>query len=521
MHLLKDKKALIYRLRDPDKILTVIPTAKKFIHNGIELVAVPHRPDEVRVLRALGFEAPNPMLLYYDFPGRFVPFDAQTKTSDFSVMHNRCFILNSFGLGKTCTALWAYDYLRSVKQAKRAMVVAPLSTLDRTWADEVFQSFPQLSATVLHGTRSKRLKLLEQPHDIYIINTDGVEIVADAMKDRSDIDLIIIDEVALGRNAATKRWKALNTICNKQVVRRVWGMTGSPTPNAPTDAWAQARLVNPTNPDVPKYFTQARDAVMKQINQFKWAAKENSNDVVQRWLQPAIRFALDDCVDLPPQIHVNRDASFTDEQMAAYREMMSKLFTEYAGGQILAVNEAVKASKLVQIACGVAYSKEGELVNLPSKPRIDVVKEIIEESEGKVIVFVPFTGALESVADELRKEYTVEVVHGATPKDDRDRIFSLFQRTSDPRVLVANPGTMSHGLTLTAATTIIWYAPIYSNETYQQACARIRRPGQSKSTVIAHIAGCDLERRIYQRLKNKESVQGLLLESLRDEGAVK
>ena len=516
MFILKDKKALIYRVRDPNKILTVIPTAKTFITKGVEFVAVPHRPDEVRVLRALGLEAPEPMPLYYDYPGRFVPFDAQRKTSSFSTMNSRCFILNSFGLGKTCTALWAFDYLHTCKHVQRALVIAPLSTLDRTWADEIFQSFPHLSSAVLHGTKEKRLKLLKQPSDIYIINTDGVEIVADALKSRPDIDLVIIDEVAVARNASTKRWKAMNEVCNKQSPRRVWGMTGSPTPNAPTDAWSQSRLVNPTNPATPKYFSQARDATMRQINQFKWAPKANANDVVSQWLQPAIRFALDDCVDLPDQLILNRDASLTDPQMAAYRDMLAKLYTEYAGGQILAVNEAVKASKLVQIACGVAYDSSGGEVGIPCTPRINVVREIIEESEGKVIVFVPFTGALEMVAEELQKDYTVEVIHGGTPKGQRDKIFSNFQKTADPHVLVANPGTMSHGLTLTSATTIVWYGPIYSNEIYQQACARIRRPGQTKVTVIVHVAGCDLERRIYQRLKNKESVQGLLLDSLRE-----
>ena len=147
---------------------------------------------------------------------------------------------------------------------------------------------------------------------------------------------------------------------------------------------------------------------------------------------------------------------------------------------------------------------------------MDVLKEIIEESEGKVIVFVPLTGALESVATELRKDYTVETVHGGTSKSERDRIFGAFQSGFDPRVLVANAAAMSHGLTLTAATTIVWYAPVHSNEVYQQACARVRRPGQTKTTVIVHIAGSDIERRVYKRLADKESMQGLLLDMMKE-----
>jgi SNF2 family DNA or RNA helicase len=233
-------------------------------------------------------------------------------------------------------------------------------------------------------------------------------------------------------------------------------------------------------------------------------------------MQPAIRFSLDDCVDLPEQTFITRDVALTKEQEKAYKDMLNKLSTEYAGGQILAVNEAVKANKLIQIACGVAYGTDGEHVVIPSKPRMDVLKEVIEESEGKVIVFVPLTGALESVASELRKDFTVETVHGGTSKTERDRIFSEFQRGLDPRVLVANASTMSHGLTLTAATTIVWYAPVHSNETYEQACARVRRPGQTRTTVIVHIAGTDVERRVYKRLQDKQSMQGVLLDMMKE-----
>jgi SNF2 family DNA or RNA helicase len=233
-------------------------------------------------------------------------------------------------------------------------------------------------------------------------------------------------------------------------------------------------------------------------------------------MQPAIRFSLDDCTDLPEQIHISRDAQMSEEQKKAYVEMLSSLKTEYEGGELLAVNEAVKANKLVQIACGVAYGKEGETIVLPSADRINVLKEIIEESEGKVIVFVPLTGVLEELAFELGQQWEVATVHGGTSKTHRDDIFHDFQTKKTPHVLIANPATMSHGLTLTAATTIVWYAPVHSNDIYEQACARVRRPGQKRTTVIAHIAASEVERRIYQRLKTKQKMQGLLLDMMKE-----
>jgi SNF2 family DNA or RNA helicase len=520
MLIVKNKKAVVFKLRNPSRITTVIPTAVTVDHKGQELVAVPHRPDETRVLRNLGFEVPDPMPIYYEWPkvsGRHDPFEAQRHTASFLTMNSRAYCLNGMGTGKTNSTLWAYDYLRRTRQVNRMLVVCPLSTMERTWSDSIFNTFPHLDCAVLHGTRAKRLKLLEQDVHIYIINHDGIEIIADALAKRPDIDIITVDELALARNQGTDRWKTLNRICNKQTQRRVWGLTGSPTPNSPTDAWAQCRLVTPDNPLVPKYFSAFRDRVMRQITQFKWVPRQEANDIIYNMMQPAIRYSLDDCTDLPEQTFISRDVELTPEQAKAYKDMLNKLSTDVEGGQILAVNEAVKANKLVQIACGVAYDINGNQVVIPSKPRMTVLKETIEQSEGKVIVFVPFTGALQSVADELRKDWEVEIVDGSTSKTDRDRIFGSFQRGPDPHVIVANAAAMSHGLTLTAATTIVWYAPVHSNETYEQACARVRRPGQTRTTVIVHIAGSEIERKIYRRLQDKQSMQGLLLDMMKDD----
>jgi SNF2 family DNA or RNA helicase len=255
--------------------------------------------------------------------------------------------------------------------------------------------------------------------------------------------------------------------------------------------------------------------VMKQLSQFKWVPRADAVETVKKIMQPAVRFSLDDCVDLPEQTFVTRDVEMTKEQKTAYKTMLEQLIAEFEAGQVLAVNEAVKANKLVQIACGVVYGKDGEHIQIDNAPRVEVLKEIIDESEGKVIVFVPLTGVLEQLVAVLSPQYSVAAVHGGTSKVDRDHIFRDFQHAAAPRVLVANPATMSHGLTLTAATTIVWFAPIHSNDIYEQACARVRRPGQTRTTVIAHIAGSDVERRIYSRLKNKQKMQGALLEIMK------
>jgi len=516
----KKHKKLLLNLKDPDRITAIMPTARTLEVKGRTLVAIPHKLDEVRVLRNLGFDPPNPMGSYYDWPGRYKPFVHQQVTGEFLTMNPRAFVLNGMGSGKTMSVLWAFDYLRKLGKVKRMLVISPLSTLERAWGDEIFRHFPDMSFAVLHGSREKRHKLLACDFDVYIINHDGIKSkeTIELLRNREGLNLVVVDEVASFRNASTERFKALNLLINGDrktgEFRKewAWGLTGTPTPNAPTDAWAQVKLINPGK--APGFFGQFRDSVMRPSGPYKWVMRDGSLEVVKNMMQPAVRFSREECIDLPPTTYVTRQTDLTAEQKRAFDDMLKQLKAEHGGGQITAVNEAVKLSKLIQICCGVAYGTEGDVL-LPNGPRVELVREIIEEADAKVLVFVPLTGALKVLAAELAKDFSVEIVHGETSKNERDRIFKDFQSAKNPRVLVANPGTLSHGLTLTAANTVVWFAPINSNETYQQANARVTRPGQKLNTLIVHVEATPLERKIYDRLQGKEKTQGILLDLLK------
>ena len=511
----KDKNALILKPREPLKILNVIPSAKKFSVKKVPYVAVPHKISETRLLRNLGYNAPAPIRVAYDWPGRYQPFDAQREAAAFLTMNERAFNLSELGTGKSLASLWAYDYLRSVGQVNKVLVISPLSTLERTWADEVFHHFPHLECAVLHGSRDKRIKLLKTDVDVYVVNHDGVQIIEPYLKTRTDIDLVIVDEIAqAARNAGTDRWKAINKVINKHgKPRSCWGMTGTPTPNAPTDAWAQCRLIVPDK--VPPYFNRFKGEVMKQLSQFTWVPKPEATEKVHEAMQPAVRFTRDECVDLPPLMYETRQVGLTKEQGKAYKEMVNKLRTEADEGEITAVNEAVKMAKLVQIACGVVYANDGSEVTIPSNPRVEETREIVHQAEGKVIVFVPFVSSVKMVAEELAKDFSVEVIHGGVKKQERDRIFGAFQKSKEPKVIVAQPAAMSHGLTLTSASTIIWYSCVTSNEVFEQANGRINRPGQKMNNFIIMLEGTPVEKRIYSRLKNKQKMQGALLDEVK------
>lgn len=516
----KKSRKILLNLREPERVTTLMPSAKSLVVRGKTLVAVPHRLDEVRVLRNIGIDAPSPIESYYEWPGRYQPFAHQRITSAFFTVNPRAFCLNGMGSGKTMSALWAFDYLRKAGLVKRMLVISPLSTLERAWGDEIFRHFPDMKFAVLHGTRENRHKLLAEDFDVYVINHDGIKSkqTLDLLVARDGLDLVVVDEIASFRNPATERWKALNRLVNGDKKAGippkewVWGLTGTPTPNAPTDAYGQAKLVVPHR--VPAYMGKFRDSVLKQSGPYKWVPRDDATAIVKEALQPSVRFAREDCIDLPPTTFVTRQTELTPEQQKAFDDMLRKLKAEHDGGQITAVNEAVKLSKLLQICCGCVIGTTGE-VAIPAGPRVELVREIIEEAEAKVLVFVPFTAPLLALAEELRKDFTVEVVNGDVSKTKRDQIFADFQKSKNPHVLVSHPGTLSHGLTLTAANTVVWYAPSHSNETYQQANARVTRPGQKLNTLIVNIEATALERKIYARLQGKEKAQGLLLDLLK------
>ena len=520
---------VVLNLAHPERVTTVIPTAKLFDYKGSKLVAVPHRLDEVRVLRNMGMRAPSPILHYYSWPGQYSPFFAQRETAQFLTLNPKAFVLNDMGTGKTLAALWAWDYKRKIKKSRKLLVISPLSTLERTWGDEIFMHFPHLNFAVVHGSKERRRKLLaDDSYDIYVINHHGIRVVLPELLARDDIDAIIIDEIATFRNASTELWKALHKLVQNR--ETVWGMSGTPTPNSPVDAWAQCRLICPER--VPKYMGKFRDMVMRQFGPFRWVPRDGATEIVKDAMQPAVRFTRDQCVDLPPVMYQTREVSLTSEQRDAYKSMLSELHMEFGNDQATAVNEAVKMGKLVQIACGVVYGANQSEIVLPTKPRVDAVLEVIEQAATKTIVFVPYKAVLAYVAEEIArvidtpgwvrdtmagqpKYAKVGVISGDVPATQRAEIFKRFQ-DGDLEVLVAQPGAMSHGLTLTAANTIIWYAPVTSNETYEQANARVTRPGQKHTQFIVHIEGCDVERRIYKRLQGKQRMQGLLLEAVKE-----
>jgi SNF2 family DNA or RNA helicase len=512
-----DNKALLFKTRQPAKY-AIIPKSKIVEErNGVYQMAVYWGLDEARVLRNLGLkDVQSPITARYDWPGRFRPFAHQVDTASFLTLNRRAFVFNDPGTGKTFSALWAADYLMKIGKIRRCLILCPLSIMHDAWMSSIAKSIIHRTAIVAHHAQAtRRLEMVQGDYEFVIVNYEGVNLIAQEIINDGRFDLIIVDEANAYKNTTTRRWKTLNKILTADTM--LWMMTGTPASQSPMDAFGLARLVNPNN--VPKFMTAWRDKVMQKVTTFKWIPKAGASELVYDALQPAIRYTKEECTDLPPVLVETRDIPLTPQQKKYYKLLKEQMLVTAAGETISAVNAAAGVSKLLQISAGAAYTDEKEVVEFDSAPRLNVLLEVLEETSRKVIVFAPFRHSIDTIFGFLQKHnVSCDMIHGDVGLNKRTLIFKNFQDTPDPRVLVVQPQAASHGVTLTAADTVIFYGPVMSVETYTQCIARSDRIGQTSDKVtVIHLQGSDIERKMFKRLEERVEDHNMLLKLYEEE----
>lgn len=500
-----ENKALLYKLRNPAPVLAAIPDSKLIDANT---VAVRWELPQVHTLRALNMEAPSPIIGRYGWPGKYEPFDHQRTTAEFLTLNKRAFCFSEPGTGKTGSAIWAADYLMSRGIVNRVLIVCPVSIMDAAWRSDLFNFAMHRTVDIAHGAAAKRRKIIASGAEFIIINFDGLGVVEQEIAD-GGFDLIIVDEASSYQNAQTKRWKTLNRLVGEDTW--LWMMTGTPAAQSPANAYGLAKLVSPSG--VPRFFGAFRDQVMVKITPFKWAVKPDANDTVFRVLQPAIRFTKAECLDLPDMMYVKRTVELTAQQKQYYERIRKDKMMRASGEDVTAVNAAVLMTKLLQVACGAAYTDDSNTLQFDISSRYKVLKEVIDETPNKVLVFVPFQNTIEILTDKLRADsITAEIISGSVKAGDRTDIFRRFQTETDPKVLVIQPQAAAHGVTLTAADTVVWWGPTPSLEIYAQANARIHRSGQKNKCTVVQLEGSAVERRIYGLLDDKIDVHSKMVD---------
>lgn len=446
-------------------------------------------------------------------PHGFTPFEHQKTTTDFLTTNNKAFCFNEQGTGKTASVIWAVDYLMQRELVKRVLVICPLSIMKSAWQQDLFKFAIHRTVSVAHGAAKKRKEIINAGAEFVVINFDGVGVVKKELL-KGGFDLIVVDEASAYKNAQTERWKDLRDLT--KVIRGLWMLTGTPAAQSPVDAYGLAKLVNPDG--IPMFFGQFRDNVMIKVGQYRWLPRPESKHIVHKALQPAIRFEKKECLDLPPLTFVDRDAPLSPQQIKYYNVLKKQMLIEADGEEISAVNAAVQINKLLQISGGAVYTDTKEVLEFDVSGRLNVVQEVIDETNNKVLVFVPFTHTIELLERHLNKNgISCEVINGSVSVNKRSTLVQQFQDHTHPKVLIIQPQAASHGLTLTAADTIIWYAPCSSVETYLQANARIDRPGQVNPMTVVHITGSPIETKMYAHLRGNIAHHTKIIDLYRQE----
>lgn len=527
------ERVLRIKTTDIAAVTAAIPDARpvEYHPDGTVWVDVDWTFDNMTKLSLAGQPAVSTIFDGYGFNGRYRPYYHQLRIAEFLSRNPRAYCFAGMGVGKTISALFAMDYLMTIGVIGRVLVVCPKSLMYSAWVDDIMATCIGRRHCVLYGDSKKRKELARRDNtEIDIINFDGVEIISETLA-VNNYDLIIIDESTAYKDPSTKRWKALSKLITPQT--RVWALTGTPTPQGAMDAYGQGKLVNPAR--MPRTKTAYRDMVQFKVSTFIWRDKNGWQDTVNHLLQPSIYIRKADCLDLPPVTRSYLDVGLSKAQTLATKAMVDDMVANFdTGHQAAATNAAVLHGKLRQIYAGAIYADDGTAMALENSARIEATIDLIRQAKesgddsiaegrphSKALVFVPFKHVMTVLEDALKKHFDVAVISGDTSVHERKRILDSFQQTSSPEVILAIPEAFSHGVTATAASLTVWYAPPSRTETYLQACERMDRPSQTQHMNIVHLYGDKREREMYQHLADNKQNQETLLQLYYDTLGIK
>lgn len=433
------------------------------------------------------------------------PYKHQIETIGFYLKYKRCFIFDDIGTGKTLSILAATDFLKINKKIDKILVVCPLSVLRSTWVDHIIKYFPHRKFAILHGNKAKRLEALKFDATYYLINTDGIKIIEEELMYKK-FNVLVVDESTTFSTHNTQRTEAIWRL--SKIIPSVVCMTGDPIPNDTLQSFAQAKIINPTT--APKFFTRYRDQLKIKLDMYNYIDRPFAIEMAKSILHPAIRHKMNDCVDLPSITYEVRDIALTKEQEKLYKSMEEEYIAEIDNGVITAANAAVKALKLMQISVGILIGNEGKSFHISNKNHLKELDNIVGQLPiKKLIVFTTFTRSVNSLVDHFKGK--AAKIDGSVSAIKRFEIIKNFQE-GNLEILICQPAAISHGVTLHAANTIVWFGPCHSNEKFTQCNGRIRRVGQTRPQLVIKFQSTKIEKKIYDALEKKQKISKALLD---------
>lgn len=439
-----------------------------------------------------------------------MPHDYQKYAIEYIKSHPITALFLDMGLGKTVTTLTAIrDLMYDAFEVKRVLVVAPLRVARDTWPDELrkWNHLKELTCSVVVGTVAERRRALQQDADIYIVNRENLAWLYE--NSRLDFDMVVLDELSSFKNHQSKRFRAMKAMRPK--VKRIVGLTGTPTGNGLMDLWAEFRILD-MGERLGRYISQYRNLYFKPDKRngmvvYSYKPLPGAEEAIYHQISDiTMSMKATDYLEMPELVSVAKEVRLSETEKKRYDELKKSLVLELPGGEVTSANAASLTLKLSQMANGAVYTDDKNVVNIHDR-KLEALEDLVESANGKsVLVAYWFKHDKDRIRERMEARELKE------PQD-----FADWNAGKIPVALI-HPASAGHGLNLQKGGSIlIWFGLTWSLELYQQTNARLWRQGQAdKTVIIQHIVAKDtIDERILNVLKHKDGTQAALIDAVK------
>lgn len=441
---------------------------------------------------------------------KFLPHDYQKYAVEYIKSHPVTALFLDMGLGKTVTALTAIrDLMYDTFEVRRVLVVAPLRVARDTWLEEIrkWDHLKDLTCSVVVGNVAERRRALQQEADIYIVNRENLAWLY--QNSRLVFDMVVLDELSSFKNAQSKRFKAMKAMRPK--VKRIVGLTGTPSGNGLMDLWAEFRLLD-MGERLGKYISQYRSLYFKPDKRngmvvFSYKPLPGAEEVIYHQIADiTVSMKANDYLEMPKLVSVAKEVTLSEKEKKRYDELKKSLVLELPGGEVTAANAASLTMKLSQMANGAIYTDDKNVVSIHDR-KLDALEDLVESANGQPVLVAYW---FKHDKDRIQKRMEAREL-----KESQD--FADWNARKIPVALI-HPASAGHGLNLQQGGSIlIWFGLTWSLELYQQTNARLWRQGQQSRTVIIQriVAKGTIDERILKVLEHKDGTQAALIDAVK------
>lgn len=441
----------------------------------------------------------------------YKPHKYQTYATNFIKEKDVSALLLDMGLGKTVITLTALkDLLFDSFEVSKILIIAPLRVARDTWREEIdkWDHLDILEYEIAIGTEKERLDALNKRADIYLINRENVDWLINKSETPFDYDMVVIDELSSFKSHRSKRFRALMKVRPK--VKRIVGLTGTPSSNGLMDLWAEFRLLD-MGERLGKFIGQYREIYFKPDKRngpiiYSYKPLPFAEEAIYEKISDiTVSMKSEDYLKMPKKINNEVSVSLSDKERDIYDTLKKDLVVSIKDKEIDAVNVAALSNKLLQMASGAVYDENKNIVHIHDR-KLDALEDLIEGANGKPVLIAYW---FKSDLKRIKERFDVRELK--TSKD--------FKEWNEGKVAIAiiHPASAGHGLNLQAGgSTLIWFSLTWSLELYEQTNARLYRQGQKETVVIHHILAKDtIDEDVIKALENKNKTQAALIDAVK------